>query len=413
MDNNIAIKVDNVSKKFCKYLKDSMFYGITDIGRNLLGLSSHSEKLKKNEFWAVKDISFEIKRGATVGLIGLNGSGKTTLLKMLNGIFWPDEGKIRIKGKVGALIAVGAGFHPLLTGRENIYVNGAILGMSRMEVNKKFNSIVDFADIGDFLDSPVKHYSSGMFIRLGFAVAIHSNPDILLIDEILAVGDINFQAKCIDKLKELDNQGVTKIFVSHNLSSVELICKDTIYLTKGKLSYYGKTRDVISEFKKNILIQPENQSEVNQLRYGTKEIEIIKVEFLDNAQSERYFFCRGESIQIKITFNAKGIIREPHFSVGFFTDQGVLISKAITYDHGFPTGVIHGQGTITYSIKSLPLNVGKYAVTIGCWDATGQIPYDHLEKAYSLFIEEGAINNNIKERYGYVYIPSTWEINKK
>ena len=181
MDNDVVIKVENVSKKYCKSLKHSMLYGMSDIGRNVLGLKSRSERLRDNEFWALDDISFEVKRGETLGLIGPNGSGKTTLLKMLNGIFWPDKGKITIKGKVGALIAVGAGFHPLLTGRENIYINAAILGMSKREIDKKFDAIVDFADIGDFLDSPVKHYSSGMYVRLGFAVAVHCDPDILLV----------------------------------------------------------------------------------------------------------------------------------------------------------------------------------------------------------------------------------------
>src|SRR3989338_2566431 len=218
MSDDIAIKVENVSKKFCRSLKDSMLYGMTDIGKNLIGLGSNSSVLRKNEFWAVEGISFEIKRGASFGLIGPNGSGKTTLLKMLNGIFWPDKGKITTRGRVGALIAVGAGFHPLLTGRENIYINAAILGMTKAEVSNKFDAIVDFADIGDFLDTPVKHYSSGMFVRLGFAIAVHSHSEILLVDEVLSVGDIKFQAKCMNKMKQLDRDGVTIIFVSHSLN---------------------------------------------------------------------------------------------------------------------------------------------------------------------------------------------------
>jgi lipopolysaccharide transport system ATP-binding protein len=182
MNDEVAIKVDHISKKYCKSLKRSMLYGVTDIGRNTLGLSSHSEKLRRSEFWAVDDVSFEVKKGETLGLIGPNGSGKTTLLKMLNGIFWPDKGKITINGRVGALIEVGAGFHPMLTGRENVYINAAILGMTK-KVDEKFDAIIEFADIGDFIDAPVKFYSSGMFVRLGFAVAVHYEPDILLVDE--------------------------------------------------------------------------------------------------------------------------------------------------------------------------------------------------------------------------------------
>ena len=181
MNDEVAIKAENVSKKFCKSLKSSMLYGVEDIIRNSLCLSSNSHLLRKDEFWAVDDVSFEVKRGETLGIIGPNGAGKTTILKLLNGIFWPDKGKITIKGKVGALISVGAGFHPMLTGRENIYLNSAILGMSRDEVNKKFDDIVEFSEIGDFLDTPVKFYSSGMFVRLGFAVAIHCKLDILLV----------------------------------------------------------------------------------------------------------------------------------------------------------------------------------------------------------------------------------------
>ena len=192
MNDGVDIKVDHVSKKYCKSLKRSMSYGIWDIARNTLGLSSRSSRLRKDEFWAVDDVSFEVSRGETVGIIGPNGSGKTTLLKMLNGIFWPDKGKITVKGKVGALIAVGAGFHPALTGRENIYVNAAILGMTKKEVEERFDNILKFADIGDFLDTPVKYYSSGMYVRLGFAVAAHCDPDILLVDEVLAVGDAGF-----------------------------------------------------------------------------------------------------------------------------------------------------------------------------------------------------------------------------
>src|SRR3989338_1147634 len=239
MNSDVLIKVEGVSKKYCRSLKHTMVYGMTDIGRNIMGLSSRPAELRPAEFWAVKNVSFEIKRGETLGLIGPNGSGKTTLLKMINGIFWPDKGKITVKGRVGALIAVGAGFHPQLSGRENIYINGAILGMTKDEIDKKFDVIVDFANIGDFLDTPVKHYSSGMHVRLGFSIAVYSDADILLIDEILSVGDISFQAKCANRMKELDEKGITKIFISHNLNSVQLLCDKTIYLKKGIVQYIG------------------------------------------------------------------------------------------------------------------------------------------------------------------------------
>lgn len=234
MGDDIAIKVDNVSKKFCRTLKRSMVYGIKDIARNTLGLSSRSHLLRDGEFWAVDNVSFTVKKGETLGIIGPNGSGKSTILKMLNGIFWPDRGKITVRGRVGALIEVAAGFHPMLTGRENVYLNGAILGMGREEVEAKFDDIVAFADIGDFINTPVKFYSSGMFVRLGFSVAAHCNPDILLVDEVLAVGDAAFVEKCSDRINKLLDGGMTLILVSHNQSLVNTLCSRCLVLDKGQ-----------------------------------------------------------------------------------------------------------------------------------------------------------------------------------
>lgn len=407
MRDNIVIKAENVSKKYCKDLKGSMIYGIEDIGRNLVGLNSRSNQLRKNEFYAVNDVSFEVKRGETLGIIGPNGSGKTTMLKMLNGIFWPDKGKITVKGKVGALIAVGAGFHPQLSGRENVYINGAILGMSKREIDKKFDAIVDFSEIGEFLDAPVKHYSSGMYVRLGFAIAVHSESEILLIDEILSVGDINFRSKCTDKMKELDKKGVTKIFISHNLDSVQTLCDQTIYLLKGKVHYQGDTLDVINKFKNDVM----SGKEVSQgIRQGTREVEINKVEFIDQHHNVTDRFKRGDKLKVKISYFAKRPIHNPHFSVGFHTEKGLLFSKAITYDHGIDTGNIEGEGEVDYTVDNLPLTIGRYLITISCWDSTGNVAYDHHEKLYTLNIDEGAIKGNVRERYGLVYIPSEWEI---
>lgn len=235
MGSNAVIEFNNVSKKFCSRLEKQMWYGARDIVKNILNIPQDLNKLRKNEFWAVKNVSFTIKKGESVGLIGQNGSGKSTILKMTNGIFMPDIGEIKIKGRIGALIEVGAGFHPYLTGRENIYLNGAILGMSRTEVDKKFDEIVDFSEIRDFLDMPVKNYSSGMYVRLGFSIAAHSQTDILLIDEILAVGDADFQQKCIDKILALKKSGVAIIFVSHNLNNVKKLCDESILLHKGEI----------------------------------------------------------------------------------------------------------------------------------------------------------------------------------
>jgi ABC-type polysaccharide/polyol phosphate transport system ATPase subunit len=265
--NDIVIRTEDVSKKFCKALKGSMFYGMIDIAKGMLGFSNNTDVLRKDEFWAVQDVSFEVNQGEVLGIIGPNGSGKTTLLKMINGIFMPDKGRIEVNGRVGALIEVGAGFHPLLTGRENIYVNGAILGMSKKEIDRKFTSIIEFADIGDFLDTPVKYYSSGMYVRLGFAVAIHSRPDILLIDEVLAVGDSEFQAKCMNAIETLKDIGTSIILVSHNDVLIERNCSRILLLNNGEAQFLGETEDALklynniinSSRQKNIIQVSDNQ----------------------------------------------------------------------------------------------------------------------------------------------------------
>lgn len=314
MNNEITIKVENVYKKYCKYLKKSMFYGIKDIGRNMFGLSSHSEKLRSGEFWANKNISFELKKGESIGIIGPNGSGKTTLLKMLNGIFWPDKGKITINGKVSALIQVGAGFHPLLTGRENIYVNGAILGMSKQEIDRKFKKIVDFADIGDFLDTPVKYYSSGMFVRLGFAVAIFADPDILLVDEILAVGDMNFRRKCFEKMKSKIDMGMSVVLVTHSMQGLIGIAKETILLNKGEIKYYGSTKDTISKY-----IDDTNRvasyGHINTAtRRGSGEVRIIKACIIDEKGDKITEIPAADPIRIRCSFKVNKPIKNPVFS---------------------------------------------------------------------------------------------------
>jgi len=235
--NEAVIRVDGVSKKYCRSLKHTMMYGAVDLGKSFLGLKQQSERLREGEFWAVNDVSFELKRGETLGVIGMNGSGKSTLLKMLNGIIMPDKGSIEVSGRVGALIEVGAGFHPMLTGRENMYINGAILGMNKKEMDEKFDMIIDFAGIRDFIDAPVKHYSSGMYVRLGFAIAVYADPDILLVDEALAVGDVRFQKKCLDRMNAFKESGKTIIMVIHG--SIKNIASKGLLLDQGNQIFVG------------------------------------------------------------------------------------------------------------------------------------------------------------------------------
>ena len=237
-DKEVLVKAEGLSKKFCKDLKTSLWYGLHDLYSNFKG-NKEERQLREKEFWAVKDINFELRRGECLGLVGHNGAGKSTLLKILNGLIKPDAGKVTIKGRVGALIELGAGFNPILTGRENIYNNGAILGFSRKEINEKLDEIIDFAEIREFIDMPVQNYSSGMRVRLGFAVAAQMQPDVLIIDEVLAVGDLGFILKCF---KTIDNilPHTAIIFVSHNMPMVSRICDEIILMEHGSTRYQGK-----------------------------------------------------------------------------------------------------------------------------------------------------------------------------
>ena len=238
--SEILIKVDNVSKKFCRELKCSLWYGMKDLGNQLLCRSNNGNvKLRKEEFWALKGISFEMKRGECLGLIGRNGAGKTTLLRLVSGLIKPDQGRIEVHGRVGAIIELGAGFNPVLTGRENIYVNAAVLGLTRRETDAKLDEIVAFAELGKFIDSPVQSYSSGMKVRLGFAVATALDPDVLILDEVLAVGDVGFRHKCHNKIMEL-TQHCAVIVVSHSMANLTRISTDILVINKGENVYLGK-----------------------------------------------------------------------------------------------------------------------------------------------------------------------------
>jgi lipopolysaccharide transport system ATP-binding protein len=249
---DIVLSVQGVSKKFCRSLKRSMFYGLQDITAELSGLRQTNETLRKEEFWALRDVNLQLRRGEAVGLVGANGSGKTTLLRMISGLIKPDTGSIWVKGRVAPLIALGAGFSPILTGKENIYANMSILGLSTQEIDEQFERVVEFAEIGDAIDAPVQSYSSGMAARLGFACAIHTNPDILLIDEVLAVGDARFRAKCERRLSELLSQGTSFVLVSHFFQGILNICQTAIYLSNGKLIASGNAREILDQYEQDL-----------------------------------------------------------------------------------------------------------------------------------------------------------------
>jgi len=291
-DSDVLVKVEGVSKKFCRDLKKSLWYGALDIVDELVPNKRSTKRhatLRPHEFWSVDDVSFELKRGECLGLIGRNGAGKTTLLKMLNGLIKPDKGRIEIRGRVGALIALGAGFNPILTGRENIYVNASVLGLSKEEIDHKIEDIIDFAEIEKFIDSPVQTYSTGMQVRLGFSiVAVAIKPDILLIDEVLAVGDFQFKNKCFKRINELKKDGVASILVTHSMPNIMQYADFCIWLDKGNLKKAGPTKDVCSQYHNseiNVKDCIQSQYNLGKLLGGVffdeKQINNVKVEFID------------------------------------------------------------------------------------------------------------------------------------
>lgn len=249
--NEVLVSVDGVSKKFCRSLKRSLWYGLQDIGSELSGRRHGGNgTLRKDEFWALQNVSFELRRGQCLGLIGRNGAGKTTLLRMLNGLIRPDEGRIEIRGHVGALISLGAGFNPVLSGRENIYINAAVLGLNRKVIDRKIDDIIDFAELRDSIDAPVQSYSSGMQVRLGFSVASALEPDVLLLDEILAVGDTAFRSKCFKRIGEVMHRAAV-IFVSHSEVQINRICDSVIFLNAGRVSYKGDTTEALTRYRES------------------------------------------------------------------------------------------------------------------------------------------------------------------
>jgi len=353
-----------------------MLYGATDIMQGAFGVNTDTSKLRNDEFWAVENVSFELKKGETLGVIGPNGSGKTTLLKMLNGIFMPDKGSIVVRGRVGALIQVGAGFHPMLSGRENIYINGSILGMSKKEIDKKFDAIIEFADIGDFLDAPVKHYSSGMYVRLGFAIAVHCEPDILLVDEILAVGDVKFQSKCMDFMSNtVLKRGCSVILISHNRYAIQDVCERTMYIKRGKMEKIGPTLEVVEQYLDD-MNQEDSGTKKDENSFSASEIGgITSVDFLDENEEVQKKFQSGQKMIIRFHYDFKRKVEKPSMAITFnHIDQRYsVVSKTDYVFHlhsgyeGMDIDVLEGEGYFEVVVDKIYIPVGLYKTFSYCF----------------------------------------------
>lgn len=331
------------------------------------------EATAPDRFWAIDDVSFGVQPGEVVGIIGRNGAGKSTLLKILTRITEPTQGRASLRGRVGSLLEVGTGFHPELTGRENIYMNGSILGMHRHEIKRNFDKIVDFAEVERFIDTPVKRYSSGMHVRLAFAVAAHLNPEILIVDEVLAVGDAEFQKKCLGKMREVARAGRTVLFVSHNMATVEHLCTRSILLDRGRVSYDGAVPDAFSAYQQSIASDLSDEDLATLPRDPELQPVIRKLRFLDDTLRPTHSLATGEAMVIEIVYEATAPLVSPYFGLRFETEHGVRVFWVQTrlQEKHFPD--LPSKGSVLCRIPELPLLPGRYFITPGCGTRSTQL----------------------------------------
>jgi ABC-type polysaccharide/polyol phosphate transport system ATPase subunit len=349
------------------------------------------------ELWALRDLSLCLGRGRMVGIIGGNGSGKSTLLKLVGGILKPTAGTIEVAGRVAALIELGAGFHPEFTGRENIWVNGILLGLSRAEIRERFDDIVTFAGLDNFIDNPVKTYSSGMYMRLGFAIAVTVDPDILLIDEVLAVGDEAFQHKCVGKIQEFKARGKTILLVTHDLGSVERLCDEAIWLHQGTLMAQGPTREVIGSYLGHVATEETQALGVEHReaeaavaagtaqRWGTREVELTAVRLTDRAGQERYLYDAGEACTVHLAYRAARPVEDPVFGIGVFRKDGVCCYGTNTAIDGLHLGKLAGEGEVRMAVPRLDLVEGDYLLDVAVHARDGH-PYDYHSRLYAFAV---------------------------
>ncbi|MFE5324205.1 ABC transporter ATP-binding protein [Paenibacillus sp. NPDC056579] len=393
----VVIDVNNVSKKFILKkeknitLKERLIYR----GRE-----------KAEEFWALDDVSCKIESGRTIGLIGRNGSGKSTLLKLLTRIMYPTSGTIKIQGRVSSLLELGAGFHTDFTGIENIYMNASILGLTRKEIDQKLHSIIEFSELEEFINNPLRSYSSGMYMRLAFSVAINVNPDILLIDEVLSVGDTSFQKKCINKLKELKRQGKTIVIVSHDNHTMEILCDEVIWLNKGKIVKSGDSKIVINEYldfmaeedgirinnQKQQIDESDGQNKTQdseleeQNRWGNRKIELTNLKMYNGEGQENYSFTSGERLKLKIDYVMHEMNEDVVFGIAINTIDGIKCYGTNTDIDNIKVDKLSTQGTVFVDIESISLIEGSYLVDIAVHKLDGTA-YDYQVGRYGFQVK--------------------------
>ncbi len=401
-----AIFADNVSKQ---YQIGRANLTLREHLTNLMSFAAFRKKQPEETIWALRDLSMSVERGETVGIIGRNGAGKSTLLKIICRITYPTTGQVKVAGRIASLLEVGTGFHEELTGRENIYLNGSILGMPKKEVKRQLDAIVEFSGVEKFIDTPIKRYSSGMRLRLGFAVAAHLEPDILIIDEVLAVGDAAFQKKCIDAIERLRASARTILFVSHNLSAVENLCERCLWIDEGKVRIDGESRTVIREYMGSVR---ESQNalaalEGAQNRRGTGQIRFRGVEFLSLDGVAQRVIRAGDPVVFRFHYRASEAVAYPSFGFRMHTEMGVLVTDTSTSHHGiYISSLTPGDGYVDLEIDCLNLLAAKYTLSLWVTDMSGNLIYDNVEQAITFEVDTANLYQSgrvIDSRFGIVF----------
>ena len=392
----VAVQAVDVSKKFRLFKeRNSSLKSTVMRGRRVIA----------EDFWALRDVSFEVHQGEAFALIGENGSGKSTMLKCLTKILRPDRGKVEVNGKVSALLELGAGFHQELSGRENVFLNGAILGLSQKELRRRFDTIVDFAGVGPFIDEPVKNYSSGMYVRLGFSVAINVDPDVLLVDEVLAVGDEAFQRKCNEKFAEMRQNGKTIVLVSHALGAVQNLCDRAAWFSHGHLMQVGPPRDVIEAYTETVDVNRSVDAGGHQ-RWGSGEGRITLVELLVGSGQVSTRLHSGESAALRLHYDMQEPIEQPVFGLTFTTVDGFCVSAPTSRDAGCVPEKLAGSGYVDVRFDPVRLLPGTYDLSVSLTDYTCLHTYDHRTNLLRFDVERGPI----REMQGVASLGGLWRI---
>ena len=380
-----SVEIQDVSKKFRLYKEKP-----SSLKARLI-----SARMRADDFWALRDVSFDIEPGQSVGLIGPNGSGKTTLLKMIAGILRPTSGRVVTRGRIAALLELGAGFHPELTGRENVYLNAAFLGLSRKETERVYDDIVAFAELEEFMDNQVKFYSSGMLVRLGFAVAVHVDPAILLVDEVLAVGDEAFQHKCLDRVRRFQRDGRTIIFVTHAVDLVRQICDRAVMLDHGSIHSQGAPDQVVRDFRL-VMLQHDLDYATDE---GTKEIEIVSAELVGTEGASASVIHPGEELTIVVDLRSVSPVADPVLSFALHDQDNRFVFGSNSDEHGVDLSGIEGKRRVRFRLRNVPFVSGKYWVTLGVHSRDSSRVYHVQEQRYTFEVSVG------EAAAGQVFIP--------